>query len=350
MTKSADRSFKPAWWCRGAHVQTIAGAFVRIKPPVSLNRERLETPDGDFLDIDYLDGAAESTGRSPLVVILHGLEGSSKSPYVRSLLGGIAKLGWQAAVLNMRMCSGEPNRLLQTYHSGKTEDLEFVLRHLEKTRTYSGLYLTGYSIGGNIVLKWLGEQGGGAAGRVRAAAAVSVPYNLVKSVELMDRGFNREVYTRLLLGSLKVKAFAKRKSFPDAMAYERVKRCRTFRVFDHEVTARLNGFTDETDYWTRSSCCHFLKAIRVKTLLIHAGDDPFFPGRLIPVDEIHGNPALELLMSSGGGHLGFVDGASQDGGGEPWLERTILNFLKASAAELQPQSRSTQRKVMRAEV
>lgn len=320
-------SFKPAWWCRGAHAQTIAGAWLRPRPRLKLNRRRFETPDGDFLDVDFCGNSSlNGKSKSPLILILHGLEGSSKAPYVQSLLATLEKCEAEAAAINMRMCNGEANRLKQTYHSGKTEDLDFVIRQISKEFPAREIYLVGYSIGGNIVLKWLGENGRQAQGKVRKAVAVSVPYDLAQSVELIDQGFNREVYTRLLLGRLKKKLAVKQKTFPDAVAYGRLKGVRTFRVFDNLVTAPLNGFRDAGDYWTKSSSKSFLRHVKVPTLLIHAEDDPFFPGLFLPHEEIEKSGFIETLFVPCGGHVGFVSGPwpwRQD----PWLERSILDFL-----------------------
>jgi len=315
--------FKPASWCAGANAQTIVGALFRPKPRLPLIRKRIDTLDGDFLDLDFLEG--EGAGERPTVVVLHGLEGSSRVPYVLSLLGEIKRRGIAACAVNMRMCSGEPNRLLATYHSGKTEDLDCVVRHLREKENRRKLFLAGFSIGGNMVLKWLGEQGGRASEIIEKAAAISVPYDLAKSVELLDRGFNREVYTRSLLRSLKAKLAQKKRLYPDAIRLDPIKQCNTFRVFDREVTAPLNGFRDEMDYWTKASSRPFLKNIRVPTLLVHAEDDPFFPGRLLPYEEFRKSDYLHPLIVPTGGHVGFVSGAPWKW--DLWLEKTVLDFL-----------------------
>ncbi|HTL47535.1 MAG TPA: alpha/beta fold hydrolase [Verrucomicrobiae bacterium] len=332
------RPFRPAWWCPGAHAQTIFARFFRPAPPLELTLERLETPDGDFLDIEILEGARDKPG----VIVLHGLEGSSEAPYVRSLLSEIHKRGWHAAAVNFRGCSAvkrkgrrlfndwgaekNPNRLPTTYHSGKTDDLDWVVQHLLRKTAWENYYLAGYSIGGNIVLKWLGEQGASAAGQIKKAAAVSVPYDLVKSVELMDQGFNRRVYTRSLLSSLKAKSLEKEKDFPGLIDIAKVLKCTTFREFDEEVTARLNHFHSALHYWTESSSARYLDSIRVPTLLIHAADDPFFEGRYLPLKAIESNASLRLCLVSRGGHLGFVSGKwpwRQD----LWLEGVILSYF-----------------------
>jgi predicted alpha/beta-fold hydrolase len=325
------QEFKPAWWCRGRNAQTIVGALWRPKPRLRFIRQRIDTPDGDFLDLDFLEAAGAESGEEPLIVILHGLEGSSQAPYVLSLLGEIKRHGMAACAVNMRMCSGEPNRTLATYHSGKTEDLDCVLRYLKEKENRQRLFLAGFSIGGNIVLKWLGEQGSRASGLVEKAAAISVPYDLAQSVELLDRGFNREVYTRLLLASLKAKLRVKERLHPGATRWGLIKKCSTFRVFDREVTAPLNGFRDETDYWTKASSRPFLKDIRVPTLLIHAEDDPFFPAKLLPYEEFRKSDDLHPLIVPTGGHVGFVTG--QPWRWDLWLETRTLDFL-SSAIEI----------------
>lgn len=316
-TAAAAPKFKPAWWCRGGNAQTIAGALLRPRPQLPLIRKRIDTPDGDFLDLDFLEANGRGARDEPTIVILHGLEGSSKAPYVLSLLGEIKKLGRRACAVNMRMCSGEPNRLPATYHSGKSEDLDCVIRYLKEKENDQRLFLVGFSVGGNIILKWLGEEGPRASERVEKAVAVSVPFDLAKSVELMDTGFNREVYTRPLLKSLKAKLRLKKL---------RVKNCNTFRVFDREVTAPLNGFRDEVDYWTKASSRPVLKNIRVPTLVIHAEDDPFFPARLLPYEEFRNSDYLDPLIVPTGGHMGFVAGAPWKW--DLWLEKRILDFLR----------------------
>jgi len=315
--------FNAAWWCPGRHTQTIFARYFRPLPKLKINRIRLETPDNDFLDIDLLEGSFDA----PRVIILHGLEGSSKAPYVLSFAGEIQKKGWCAAAVNFRGCSGEANRLKQTYHSGKTEDLDFLVHYFHKTEPHRRIYLAGFSLGGNVVLKWLGEQKESAREKVHKAVAVSVPYDLVKAARLMDQGFNRQVYTRKLLSTLKAKALHKEKRFPGILARNKVKRCKTFEVFDREVTARVNGFKDEMDYWVNSSSLHKLADIRVETLLIHAADDPFFPGEIFPHTEVQQNARyLHSVVTQGGGHLGFVGGSApwkQD----LWLEQTMIRFL-----------------------
>lgn len=304
---------------------------------MTLHRKRLELPDGDFLDLDFLN-TPSSNGREavPLVVILHGLEGSSRAPYVRTLVKEIYAHGWDSVTVNMRGCSGEPNRLKQTYHSGKTEDLEWAIRYLIEKEGRQKIYLVGYSIGGNILLKWLGERGRDIPPQIQRAAAISVPYDLTKSVELMDRGLSRRIYTRALLRRLKAKIWLKEKQFPNVIRYDDIKKCTTFREFDRKVTAFLNGFPNEKDYWASTSCKNFLKSVTVPTLLIHAEDDPFFPAKLLPFETIRNSDYLYPLIVPNGGHLGFITGRwpwKQ----EPWLEEQIMTFFSKEISILAAQ-------------
>lgn len=334
--------FSPAWWCPGPHLQTIFARFFRPQPrDLILKRVRIETPDQDFLDLDFLQGSPGA----PRVILLHGLEGSSEAPYMRSLLGVFQKEGWHAVAVNFRGCSLEPgvklspfgrdlgrrkiqNLLRQSYHSGKTEDLDFVLEYLRRSDPVPVQYLVGFSIGGNIVLKWLGEKGELARGQIKRAAAVSVPCDLVRSVEKMDRGINREIYTRTLLESIRRKFEEKEKIFPGIADLKKVRACTTFNEFDELVTAPLNGFRDAMHYWTASSSAAFLEHIRVPALIVHAEDDPFFPGEFFPVQKALQNSWLTTCVTKQGGHLGFVSGIF------PWkqvlwLENRILSYFKA---------------------
>ena len=316
--------FEPAWWCRGEHCQTIYAGVFRWAPKLALRRERIDTPDGDFLDLDWLDGNTNS----PLVVILHGLGSSSKTPSVQILLDEIRKLDWRAVAMNARGASGEPNRLRVTNHAGRSDDLDWVVKQILKNEKPEQIYLVGFSLGGNIILKWLGEQGAAVPPQVKRAVAISVPYDLWKTTEFLDQGFNREVYTRALLDKLKSQILAKEKLFPDIINWEKAKRAKTFKVYDHEVTAPLNGFKDEVDYWARSSSAAYLDKIRVPALLIHAANDPFLPAEFLPYEQIRKSGNLTLLLTQDGGHMGFISG-HYPWTEKRWLEKTILSFLSS---------------------
>lgn len=318
-----SNEFKPAWWCRGAHFQTIYGGLFRTNPKIPLRQERFKTPDGDFLDLDRLDGPQNS----PVVVILHGLGSSAEAPYVHSLLNQIRKADWQAVAINARGSGKEPNRLKEIHHGGKTEDLDSVVSHLIETEHMETIYLVGYSLGGNIILKWLGEKGPSLPKEVKKAVAVSVPYDLAKAAQNLDRGWNQKVYARVLLNTLKKQALEKEKQFPGIVDVEKVKEAHTFQIFDREVTARLNGFKDENDYWIRSSSVYYLKLIKVPVLLVHAANDPFLPVKNLPLEIIKQSPNLKLLLTSDGGHLGFISGSIPFRPND-WLERVILEYFK----------------------
>ncbi len=315
------KEFKAAWWLPGGHLQSIFGGVFRKGPELSLRRERLTTPDGDFLNLDWLDGDSNK----PLVIVMHGLGSSAHVSYILSFLGEIQKAGWRAVAVNARG-SDEPNLLLKTSHGGKSEDLDFIVSHIIKKEKPSEIYLAGYSLGGNVVLKWLGERGASLPEKIKKAAVVSVPYDLEIAAKNLDTGFNREVYARFLLANLKKKAREKAARFPGAIDLGKVNRARTFKEYDNLITAKLNGFKDELDYWHRSSSVNYLSAIQIPVLLIHAEDDPFFPKKNLPLETIKNNSNLKLILTSDGGHLGFVSGKTPFAS-QKWLEETILNFF-----------------------
>jgi predicted alpha/beta-fold hydrolase len=324
-SRKPDSPFRPAWWLRNAHAQSawrrLFGAG-RLPP---YRRERWETPDGDFLDLDWLcsEGVAD---RRPLVLVLHGLEGCSFAKYVTGLVGRAAGLGWDAVALNFRSCGGELNRLPRFYHSGETGDLDFVVSELAGKFPGRFLAVVGYSLGGNVLLKWLGERGERTPEAVRGAAAVSVPFDLEVAVERIDRGFNR-IYGRIFLGTLKPKALAKTRMFPGLLDPAEIAGIRTFAEFDDRVTAPIHGFASGRDYWRRTSSGPFLAEIKKPTLLVNACDDPFLPEALLPVKAVAESRFLSSDFPSRGGHLGFLEGA-WPGGTSYWIDRRIMAFLE----------------------
>jgi len=287
-----------------------------------LRRERLETPDGDFVDLDW---HAEAPAAGPLVLILHGLEGSSNSHYARGLLREGARLGLRGVVLHFRSCSGEVNRLPRLYHSGDTRDLQWVIEHLGQREAGARIGLAGISLGGNVALKWLGERGEAAPAAVVGAAAISTPFDLTACAEVLDRGFNRAVYTVSFLRTMKAKLRAKAHLYDGQIDVAAVLRSRTFTEYDRWFTAPLNGFADERDYWSRASSGPYLERIRRPTLLINAVNDPFLPGARLPVAAVAGSRWLEAAFVPEGGHVGFLDGPL---GPSSWAERRALAFLR----------------------
>ncbi len=313
-----EASYQPPWWYRGRHLQTIWGPlFRRLRRP-PLRRERWPTPDGDFLDLDWLEGDF------PRVVILHGLEGSSASHYTRGLLREAAALGWRAVVLHFRSCSGELNRGRRLYHAGETSDLDWVIGRLIEQEPATPLGLVGVSLGGNVALKWLGERGEGAPAQVRGAATISTPFDLTACAESLDRGLNRPLYTARFLRSMKAKVRAKRRLYDGLVNVPAALRARTFAVYDRLATAPINGFADERDYWTRASSGPYLARIRRPCLLINAANDPFIPAATLPTAAVAGSRWLEAAFLPEGGHVGFLEGPW---GRRSWAERQALAFL-----------------------
>lgn len=306
LAQLAKTPFRPVWWARGGLAQTIAAAY-GSRRRVALALERWDTADGDFVRLHF--GAAAPT--QPLVLLLHGLEGSIASPYVAATASAVQARGWQLAVLEFRSCGGEPNRLPRSYHSGDTGDLDFVVRELRRRHPHRRLYLLGFSLGGNVLLKWLGERGDAVPAGVAAAAAISPPFDLAASARAADARY-RGLLARHFLATLVPKALAKARRFPGLLDVDAVRRCRSFAAFDDLVTAPLHGFDDAAHYWGASSCAAFVAAIRRPTLLITAEDDPLCPAAGIPRAQVAASPFLVPQFERHGGHCGFVDG------GAPW--------------------------------
>ncbi len=303
------RTFTAPLWARNPHCQTLLGALIDRVHSHPLNRERVRLPDGDFIDLDWL--VTPKSGGST-VLILHGLEGSSRSPYIHRLLAACQTRQWPAVVMHFRGCSGEPNRLARGYHGGETQDLDAIIGHL-KSRSPKGLCVVGYSLGGGVLLKWLGEQGHRTG--LLAAAAVSVPFNLESAAERLNRGFSR-VYQWVLLRWLK--RSIKRKALSLGQGLPPLRALTHFRAFDDAITAPLHGFSDASDYYQKASCRPYLRGIAVPTLLIQAADDPFFLSTNLPSpDEL--SPQIQFELSAHGGHVGFI------AGGWPWAPRFWLD-------------------------
>ncbi len=315
-------SFRPAWWCRGRHAQTLWGALFRPTPQVLLRRERWETPDGDFLDVDRVEGTASA----PALIALHGLEGSSRSKPVLGLLAAAHRAGWAAVGINFRSCSGASNRLRRAYHGGDSAELGWVIDRVIAEHPARAVGCVGVSLGGNVLLKYLGERGERVPPQVRAAGAISTPFDLGISVRHMERGLSR-LYMRNLVSSLKQKTLAKLARYPDLVDPRRLRAVRTLAEFDHLVTGPLHGFPDGRTYWHSSSSASRLSAIRRPTLLINAEDDPFFPADALPTRAVRENPALRAEFVHDGGHAGFLSGV-WPGRPVPWAENRTMAFLQ----------------------
>jgi predicted alpha/beta-fold hydrolase len=302
-------TFKPAWWLLNPHLQTLWPVFMRrrLRPP--LRRERLELPDGDFVDLDW---TLNDTG--PIVILLHGLEGGSRSHYARGMLAALPRHSLRGVLMHFRGCSGEPNRLARAYHSGDTGDIDFLVKTLKEREPQTPLAAIGYSLGGNALLKWLGEQG--AQTPLRCAAAVSVPFLLHDSAQRLNRGVSR-VYQLKLLNDLKASVRRKAARLPLPVALHNLDSLGSFQAFDDRITAPLHGFRDAKHYYTESSSRQFLSRIRIPTLIVHAADDPFMPKTVLPeANEV--SDTIEFDLHRHGGHVGFV------GGHLPWRPRYWL--------------------------
>ena len=301
--------YSPAWWLPGAHTQTLWGKLFRREPLQPTVMERWDTPDGDFLDIHRL----EATSPSPAarLLVLHGLEGTIRSHYAQALLGEARTRGWAADMLIFRSCGDEMNRTRRFYHSGETTDLALVVNRLVEESPGQPLVLVGVSLGGNVLLKYLGEQGTKLPPQIKAAAAISVPFDLARSSRHINKGFAR-VYQRHFLRSLREKAFEKLERFPDLIPRERLAAMRTMHDFDDVITAPLHGFRDADDYYSRSSSLGWIGRVSIPTLLLSAVDDPFLPADVLDQvrAEANRNPLLELDFPPHGGHAAFITGAN----------------------------------------
>ena len=320
-------AYRAPRWLAGGHAQTI-WAYRLLRAPVPLRRERVDTPDGDFWDFDWLDAPAAPS--NPLVVLFHGLEGGSASHYARALLAALARRGWRGIVPHFRGCGGEPNRLPRAYHSGDHAEIAAMLAAIRKRIPPAArLYAVGVSLGGSALLNWLGRERGDAARTLTAAAAVSTPLDLMAAGIAIDQGLNR-IYAKHFLATLKPKALAIAARFPGLLDVVQVRRARTLWDFDDVVTAPLHGFAGTRDYWMRASSKRWLGGIEVPTLVINARNDPFIPARSLPTSrEVSRFVALEQPRQ--GGHAGFARGPFP--GNVDWLPARLLNYFSTLGGE-----------------
>jgi hypothetical protein len=312
--------FRPPLWCRNPHLQTAWGPLLRPRPRLEWRREVLTTPDDDRLRLYRVAGAEEG----PVVLLLHGLEGSAASNYVGGLAQRLARAGFAPVAMEFRSCGGELNRARRLYHSGETTDLAFVVGELVRRSTPCDVYLVGFSLGGNVVAKWLGELGDDAPEQVRGAAVVSPPFDLTVSGPALDAALFG-VYARRFLRTLVPKALAKERQYPGCLDAPAVRTSRDFTAFDTHATAALHGFRDAHDYWEKVGCGQFLAGIRRPALLLAAHDDPFNPGSTLPQRVASTSPWLVPCFPRRGGHVGFVYGPPWRT--RHWAEEQIERFL-----------------------
>ncbi|MBX3650821.1 MAG: hydrolase [Burkholderiales bacterium] len=320
---TTQTAYRAPPWLPGGNLQTLYPALLAPRPPVLYRRQRWDTPDGDFIDLDWTGnqdrGPEIESNRQPLLVLFHGLEGGSNSHYARALMHAACRRGWRGVVVHFRGCSGEINRLPRAYHSGDSAEIDWVLRRLRSRHT--GLHAVGVSLGGNALLKWLGEQRGSAGDIVRRAAAVSAPVDLHAAADVLERGFNMN-YTRNFLATMKRKSLAKLQCHPGLFDPARLRAARTLREFDDLITAPLHGYRDVNDYYTRASSKPWLACIAVPTLLLNARNDPFLPAVALPAPQELAT-AVSAVFPDEGGHVGFPDA----GGTLDWLPRKVLEFF-----------------------
>jgi predicted alpha/beta-fold hydrolase len=319
--------YRAAWWLPGPHLPTLWGKLARRRPSVPIVVESWNTPDDDCITIHRL--ASNASGPStPRLLVLHGLEGSARSHYAVGMLAEARSRGWAADVMHFRTCDGELNRQPRLYHSGETTDLDFVVRRLGAEMPGAPLVIAGVSLGGNVLLKWLGEQGAGAPSQVRGAVAISVPYDLGRGARHIERGFSR-MYQRHFVASLRRKARAKLAQHPGLFSEGELESARTLTQFDDAVTAPVHGFAGAADYYAKSSSVRFLNEIRTPTLLLSAADDPFLPRPVL--EEVRAiaarNPCLTTEFHERGGHAGFVSGQV------PWRARYYAEWRVLDFAE-----------------
>jgi len=326
----ASPPFVPAWWVPGAHLQSAWARLVRSRRLITFQREALTTPDGDELMLDHAAGPPGA----PRVLLLHGLEGSAHSLHTQGLALLARQAGWRSTVLNFRSCARDPadikrrlrNRRPRLYHAGETGDLDLVVRLLLAREPGVPLYAIGFSLGGNVLLKWLGEAG--ASSPVRAAATISVPYDLGAAARHLERRVGR-IYARHFMTRLKTKSLDLLARFPAETAHldaARIQAVRTFGQFDDAVTAPLHGFASAEDYYARCSAVRYLPRIAVPTLCVSSDDDPFFPAQAVAEAVAAASPSVTFALSPKGGHVGFVAGRMPF---RPvyWAEELVTNWL-----------------------
>lgn len=314
----AESSYRAPLLFSNPHVQTLYPTLFRRVTGVTYSRKRISTPDEDFIDLDISSVAAER-----MAIVLHGLEGDSGRGYMLGMVKALNKRGWDAAALNFRGCSGESNRQVRFYHSGDTGDLRAVISQISVEGRYSEIALVGFSLGGNVVLKYLGECGLNVPGIIGKAAAMSVPCDLTSSSHRLAEPANR-IYMRRFLRLLRQKIRMKMAVMPGRLNDDGYERIRNFKDFDDRYTAPVHGFENAEDYWKKASSKPFLREISVPTLLINAADDPFLTEPCFPVAEAKDNPFLLLEIPDHGGHVGFVTFHSR---GEYWSESRVVAFL-----------------------
>jgi len=313
--------FKPPWHCRNAHLQTVLPSLFRKVEGVRYTRQRINTSDGDFIDLDWSYARDQAPGTS-LAVLCHGLEGCSDRAYIKGMARAFNRRGVDAAAYNYRGCSGEPNLQKKYYTAGATDDLEDVLNSIRAQGDYEAIFLVGFSLGANLVLKYAGENGPEIANDIKGVAAVSAPCDLRSSAVELDKPKNR-LYSKRFLKMLCAKVRDKVPSYPELADID-LAAIKTLKEFDNLVTAPLGGFVDAEDYWQRASCFRGLRGISVPALIINAADDPILGPECYPYEEAGDSENIFLEVPKWGGHVGFIPRLGRD---EYWHEKRIVEFV-----------------------
>ncbi|AOE49098.1 hydrolase [Kangiella sediminilitoris] len=317
-----ESHFDPPWWLRNRHLQTFWGPLTTRLPLPQLSRQRLELSDGDFIDMDWVNPDRDA----PTVVLLHGLEGDVNSPYLRRMIYQIQQRRWRGVLVYWRGCSEDMNRLDKTYHSGRSDDLAEIIQNIQHEKSPDRLFVAGYSLGANVLLKWMGENGHDAT--IDAGCAVSTPFDLAICADSIEQGFSK-IYKFYLLNSMKKRIV--RKFSPERLlellnlSPRDVMAINSFREFDNRITSYLNNFEDADDYYRQASSIYYLGGVERPALIIHAADDPFMSPEIIPSEDQLSN-SVELLISERGGHVGFVTSPTNRGVSF-YLEQTILDYF-----------------------
>lgn len=312
-------TFKGNKYATGKHVDTIFPAlFRKVNSPYT--RQRLELDDGDFLDLDWLTGDNDK-----VIILFHGLEGSTHSQYIKGMSNFFNSHQWDVCAVNFRSCSGQMNRLLKSYHSGITEDIDEVMRYINSLKKYNTIAAGGFSLGGNVLLKYLGEQKFAIPTTLKVAFAFSVPIDLASSSKEMAK-LQNTLYMSRFLKTLHQKMLTKAKQFKGCINIKGIENIKTFTAFDNQFTAPLNGFKDATDYYNQCNSLQFLDSICIPTLLVNAANDPFLTAACFPKLIAQNNPFLYLETPLHGGHVGFSD---QFPNQSYWSETRAFSFISS---------------------
>jgi uncharacterized protein len=319
-----NSSYSSPRWLPGGHLQTIYPSLFRKVPQITQRRERIELPDGDFIDITW-----SPPSFTKLAILSHGLEASAETSYIQGMARALVQQGWDVLAWNFRGCSHEPNRLLRMYHSGETQDLHTVITHALENHPATSIALIGFSLGGNLTLKYLGERSFQHSPRLHHAVSFSVPCDLACSSLQLSLAKNR-IYMERFLISMRAKLRAKKKRFPDQLDLKGLAKIRTFQEFDDRYTAPIHGFRDAADYWKRNSCRQFLPSIRIPTLLMSAENDPFLGANCYPRDEAAASEHFYFESPKMGGHVGFT---SPQDSNQYSSEHRAIEFLKSTSSK-----------------